>query len=143
LNATEPRYDSVVVSIDLPPERSAASRARRFVREQCERWHLRPAVIDDIELLVSELVTNAVLHARSGARVKVDHMGDRVRVTVEDESPVFPRLREYGPDAVTGRGVFLVDRLSDDWGVEAANGDAGKGVWFEVAVAAKGERSRA
>jgi anti-sigma regulatory factor (Ser/Thr protein kinase) len=131
-----------VVSIDLPPERSAASRARRFVREQCEQWDLPQASIEDIELLVSELVTNAVLHARSDARVTVDRVRDRVRVSVEDQSPVPPRLREYGPDAVTGRGVYLVDRLSDEWGVDAVKDEGGKRVWFELAVAAKGERSR-
>jgi anti-sigma regulatory factor (Ser/Thr protein kinase) len=131
-----------VVSIDLPPERSAASRARRFVRERCEHWNVPQSSIDDIELLVSELVTNAVLHARSEARVTVDRVGDRIRVTVEDHSPVLPRLREYGPDAVTGRGVFLVDRLSNEWGVDASKDDGGKCVWFELVVAAKGERSR-
>jgi anti-sigma regulatory factor (Ser/Thr protein kinase) len=135
------RYDAWVASIDLPPERSAAARARRFAREFSRRWHLPADTIDDIELLVSELVTNAVLHARSDARVTMDHLGNRVRVTVTDHSPAPPRLREYGPEAVTGRGVFLVDRLAQDWGVEHWD-DNGKNVWFELGVAPADEGSR-
>ena len=97
--------------------------------------------VDDLELLVSELVTNAVLHARSRSRLTIDSNGERVRVTVEDESAVAPRLREYGPEAATGRGVLLVDRLSTNWGVDFDDG--GKRVWFELAVAPVEERSRA
>jgi anti-sigma regulatory factor (Ser/Thr protein kinase) len=113
------------------------------VREVCTRWHLTADAIDDIELLVSELVTNVVLHARSTARVTVEHFGDRVRVTVADGSSMPPRLRDYGPEAVTGRGVFLVDRLAQDWGVDIAEGDDdGKRVWFECPVATASEGSR-
>jgi anti-sigma regulatory factor (Ser/Thr protein kinase) len=137
-----------VASIDLPPERSAAAQARRFVREVCASWGLLPVVIDDIELLVSELVTNAVLHARSAARLTIEHLGDRVRVTVADSSAAPPRLRDYGPEAATGRGVFLVDRLAREWGVEPDAGSgrsdgAGKRVWFEVAVEPANEGSHA
>ena len=82
------------------------------MREVCASWGLVREVVDDIELLVSELVTNAVLHARSAARLTIEHFGDRIRVTVSDSSSVPPRLRDYGPEAATGRGVFLVDRLA-------------------------------
>jgi anti-sigma regulatory factor (Ser/Thr protein kinase) len=135
------RYDSPVPSIDLPPERSAAARARRFARDLCARWNIPNDTTEDIELLVSELVTNAVLHARSDARVTIDHLGDRVRVTVSDHSSSPPRLREYGPEAVTGRGVFLVNRLAQDWGVDTGEGN-GKHVWFELGVATANEGSR-
>ncbi len=135
------RYDFQVASIELPAERSAAARARRFVRDVSAGWHLHEEEIDDLELLVSELVTNAVLHARSASRLTIDSNGDRVRVTVEDESAVAPRLREYGPEAATGRGVLLVDRLATNWGVDVDDG--GKRVWFELAVAPVEERSRA
>ena len=83
----------------------------------------------DLELLVSELVTNAVLHARSSARLTIERTGDRVRVTVADDSAERPRLRDYGADAVTGRGIFLVDQISETWGVDAADdGQDGKRV---------------
>jgi anti-sigma regulatory factor (Ser/Thr protein kinase) len=84
----------------------------------------------DAELLVSELVTNAVLHARSATRVTIERDDTRVRISVCDDSPARPRLRDYGPDAVTGRGLVIVDRLARRWGVDPS--DAGKCVWFEI-----------
>lgn len=87
--------------------------------------------IPDAELLVSELVTNAVLHARSSTRVTIEHAGTTVRVSVCDDSPRRPRLREYGPEAVTGRGLVIVDRIALRWGVDPS--DNGKCVWFEIA----------
>jgi anti-sigma regulatory factor (Ser/Thr protein kinase) len=120
-----------VTSIVLPAERSAASQARHFTRDVLARLEVSPAVIDDAELLVSELVTNAVLHARSASRVDVDRRDGRVRVTVRDESPVAPQLRNNGADVVTGRGLVLVDRLARTWGVDRAGG-TGKVVWFEL-----------
>jgi len=87
-------------------------------------------VIPDAELLVSELVTNAVLHARSASRVTIERQGATLRISVFDTSPTRPRLRNYGPEAVTGRGLLLVDRISDRWGVEQV--PTGKTVWFEI-----------
>jgi len=86
--------------------------------------------IPDAELLVSELVTNAVLHARSATRVTIDHDGTTVRIAVCDDSPTRPRLRDYGPEAVTGRGLVIVDRIARRWGVDPS--DDGKCVWFEI-----------
>jgi anti-sigma regulatory factor (Ser/Thr protein kinase) len=124
-----------VPTIELPAERSAASAARRFTREAASSWPVSPEVEADLELLVSELVTNAVLHARSPAVLSVERIGDRVRVTVTDRSNVLPRLRDYGADAVTGRGLFLVDQLSEKWGVDLADEDhEGKTVWFELSA---------
>ena len=119
-----------MTSIELPPERSAAAAARRFTREVATPWALDPHVQADLEL-----VTNAVLHARSSARLTIERTGDRVRVTVGDDSAQRPRLRDYGADAVTGRGIFLVDQISETWGVDAADdGQDGKRVWFEIAT---------
>jgi anti-sigma regulatory factor (Ser/Thr protein kinase) len=107
--------------------------ARRFTREVATRWDLDADVLADVELLVSELVTNAVLHARSPARLTIEHDGRTLRVTVADESDAQPRLRDYGADAVTGRGLYLVDRISERWGVDAVRDDHyGKRVWFEL-----------
>jgi anti-sigma regulatory factor (Ser/Thr protein kinase) len=124
-----------VASIELPPERSAAASARRFTREVAAGWDLDSDVQADVELLVSELVTNAVLHARSPARLSIERQGDHVRVTVGDDSTAQPKLRDYGAEAVTGRGIFLVDQISERWGVEVeSNGRQGKRVWFEIAT---------
>ena len=91
--------------------------------------------IPDAELLVSELVTNAVLHARSATRVTIERDGTTLRFSVYDASPTRPRLRDYGPEAVTGRGLLLVDRIARRWGVDPQ--DAGKCVWFEMENRAK------
>jgi len=118
-----------VTSLQLPPDHAAAARARRFVSEAMRAWGFDEAS-PDAELLVSELVTNAVLHARSATRVTIERDDTRVRISVCDDSPARPRLRDYGPDAVTGRGLVIVDRLARRWGVDPS--DAGKCVWFEI-----------
>jgi anti-sigma regulatory factor (Ser/Thr protein kinase) len=118
-----------VTSLELPPDRAAAARARHFVGETMREWDCDD-VIPDAELLVSELVTNAVLHARSASRVTIERQGTTLRISVFDTSPTRPRLRNYGPEAVTGRGLLLVDRISDRWGVEQM--PTGKRVWFEI-----------
>jgi anti-sigma regulatory factor (Ser/Thr protein kinase) len=128
-----------VASIDLPPERAAAARARRFVRSTCVGWAVADRAVEDIELLVSELVTNAVRHARSRANLKIERRDDVVRVTVSDESGAVPQLRDYGPEAIAGRGVLIIDRVARDWGVDSL--ERGKRVWFEVEVEPAGERT--
>jgi anti-sigma regulatory factor (Ser/Thr protein kinase) len=93
-------------------------------------WGISGATTADAVLLVSELVTNALLHARSAPTVELTRDGDRVRVAVCDDSPVAPRRRQYATDAATGRGIALVDHLATEWGSERV-GD-GKCVWFEL-----------
>ena len=93
-----------VTSLHLPPDHAAAARARRFVSDTLRGWGCDDA-IPDAQLLVSELVTNAVLHARSATLVTVERAGATVRISVDDDSPTRPRLRELGPEAVTGRGL--------------------------------------
>jgi anti-sigma regulatory factor (Ser/Thr protein kinase) len=118
-----------VVSLELPPRHDAATRARHFVSETLAQWRC-DGVISDAELLVSELVTNVVLHARTAATVTITREEGGVRVSVCDGSTTPPRVRNLGSGAVTGRGMLLVDRIARRWGVEpAANG---KCVWFEL-----------
>ena len=105
--------------------------ARARVRSLVADWP--PECTATLQVLVDELVTNAVLHARSETRVEMEIDGSRLRVAVHDASPVVPRLRRYTPEAVTGRGLLLVDRIADRWGVEP-DGD-GKAVWFELTLA--------
>ncbi len=107
--------------------------ARRFARDVLRKWREGDST-DVVQLLVSELVTNAVLHAGSKIEVAVRHRGEWLRVEVVDESPVLPGARDFDNDAATGRGLALVDMLADDWGVEPIEDD-GKVVWFEVPAA--------
>jgi anti-sigma regulatory factor (Ser/Thr protein kinase) len=123
-----------VASLHLSPDYSAAARARHFVADTMRAWGCDDA-IPDAELLVSELVTNAVLHARSATLLTIERDGATLRFSVCDSSPTRPRLRDYGPEAVTGRGLLLVDRIARRWGVDA-DGE-GKCVWFEVESRAK------
>ena len=126
-----------VDSLRLPPDRTASAQARKYVRERMRAWGFDPAICD-AELLVSELVTNSVLHARSSVRVEVVRVERGVRVAVYDDSPAVPRVRRYGPDAATGRGMLLVQRIAQRWGVEPC--EYGKCVWFEFAVNAGASR---
>lgn len=105
--------------------------ARRFVRQVLGDLGADGA-LDTAQTLVSELVTNAVIHARTAFTVRVSCDGDTVRVSVFDGSRARARVRNYGTDATTGRGLRLLDALSADWGVEP-HGD-GKAIWFEVAA---------
>jgi anti-sigma regulatory factor (Ser/Thr protein kinase) len=82
-------------------------------------------VIELVQLLTSELVTNAAVHARSPLELVLDHRAAAVRVEVYDRDTTIPT------DAEKGRGLVLVDALADRWG---ANGTTtGKVVWFEIA----------
>jgi GAF domain-containing protein/anti-sigma regulatory factor (Ser/Thr protein kinase) len=80
--------------------------------------------------LVSEVVTNAVLHAGTAITLMVRRQGDDVLVEVADGSPTFPSRRRFSPDATTGRGLLLLDSLAGSWGTERRGG--GKIVWFTV-----------
>jgi anti-sigma regulatory factor (Ser/Thr protein kinase) len=117
--------------LDLPPTTASVPVARRFVRARLGDA-AGAADVDTAALLVSEVVTNAILHARSTVTMTVDVADDVVRITVRDGSPVQPRVHAFPPTAATGRGMLLLDRLAKRWGVEADPVTGGKVVWFEV-----------
>jgi anti-sigma regulatory factor (Ser/Thr protein kinase) len=119
------------VSRSFPAQAASVPTARRFVRTTLAAQGLA-AAWDAAELLVSEVVTNAVLHARTEFVVQVLRDGDLVRVSVHDRSPVIPMPRAYGTDSTTGRGMRLVATLAVAWGVE--RDVDGKAVWFEVSA---------
>jgi hypothetical protein len=81
-------------------------------------------------LLTSELVTNAVLHARSRPELKLRLTDERLWVGVSDATPVSPVRKRYGPEAATGRGLMLVERMAAAWGTSVS--EQGKVVWFEL-----------
>ena len=78
-------------------------------------------------LLVTELVTNAVLHARTPIRVALELTGSGLRMSVEDRNPHTPTVRPLETEATTGRGLHLVELLADRWGLE--DRPDGKAVW--------------
>jgi GAF domain-containing protein/anti-sigma regulatory factor (Ser/Thr protein kinase) len=113
--------------LELEPEPDAVPRARRFVGGLLHAWEL-PQVAADVELAVTELVTNALLHAGPPVSVVVCANGS-LRVAVHDPSPTPPIRAPASTEAMTGRGLALVSALSDRWGVERT--ERGKAVWCE------------
>lgn len=112
-------------------DRSSAGRARQFLRQAtCDRHHTR--VLDEAELLTTEVVTNAVRHGGPPIMLEVSCDGATgMTVKVTDGNSGDPVLRHVGPYDESGRGVLLVDLLSAEWGVEPS-GDGGKTVWFSL-----------
>lgn len=92
---------------------------------------MAPDVVDTCVLLVSELATNAVLHARTPFTVTVEQL-PVLRVEVHDDDPRLPHARDYGPEAASGRGLHLVEALSQSSGT-VTHPSGGKSVWFELA----------
>lgn len=120
----------------FPNSPASVARARAFVRRSAA--DLAPEVADEVELMVSELATNAVRHTRAGFEVRVDRDGDRLRIAVADEGDGAPTVKNPEPRSLSGRGLWIVEQLAHDWGIEASGG--GKAVWFTVAL---GERTGA
>jgi anti-sigma regulatory factor (Ser/Thr protein kinase) len=118
--------------VSLEPAATSARRARRFVAQTLREWG-DDDLVEAAELLVSELVTNAVLHAGSAVEVTVDGRwpGHGVRIEVQDASVAEPRLGGFDLDSVSGRGLAMVDAISARWGVDQVR--TGKRVWFELA----------
>ncbi|WP_328319734.1 ATP-binding protein [Streptomyces sp. NBC_00388] len=121
--------------VRLASRPESAATARRLTQAVVLRqWGLSPQTAEHAVLLVSELVGNAVRH--TGARVFGLRMLRRrgwIRVEVRDPSRGLPCLMPVQPMDVSGRGLFLVDKLSDRWGVDLL--PRGKTTWFEMRVA--------
>ncbi|OYP13817.1 MULTISPECIES: SpoIIE family protein phosphatase [unclassified Streptomyces] len=114
-----------------PGDPEALVQARHMIRAAVRAWGARDRA-DEIELAADELITNALLHTEGSAVVTLRSLVGRerrLRIEVEDASSALPRRRDAGEDGVSGRGLLLVDRLADAWGVEARGG--GKAVWCE------------
>ncbi|MEU6370671.1 SpoIIE family protein phosphatase [Streptomyces sp. NPDC046931] len=118
-----------------PGDPEALVEARRMIRSAVRSWGAGERS-DEIELVADELITNVLMHTEGPAivtlRVITGH-DRRFRVEVEDSSSALPRRRDAGVLGVSGRGLLLVDRLSDQWGVESRG--VGKVVWAEFRVA--------
>ncbi|MFE4688758.1 SpoIIE family protein phosphatase [Streptomyces sp. NPDC056749] len=114
----------------LEPEDAAPGRARRLARRALSRWGLDD-LSDEVELLVSEVVTNAVRYAERPVTLRLLRT-DILRCEVGDDAPQLPRQRRARETDEGGRGLFLVNRLARRWG--ATRLSTGKVVWFEMAT---------
>lgn len=113
----------------LPQDPTAARRARQITRRQLLSWELNEPC-DTAELLVSELVTNALSHGRGPVRLCLAAWHGTLRCEVADQGGALPRRRPLSLGGETGRGMHLVDVLADRWGVDLRG--PGKTVWFEL-----------
>ncbi|MFJ9630801.1 SpoIIE family protein phosphatase [Streptomyces sp. NPDC101175] len=117
-----------------PGDSEALTGARHMIRAAVRAWGGQERA-DEVELVADELITNALMHTEGSAIVTLRILTGsdrRLRVEVEDSSSALPRRREAGEDGVSGRGLLLVDLLTDVWGVEARG--SGKCVWCEFLV---------
>lgn len=113
-------------------EPAAVAEARHRIVSVVRGWGLPlpEESYGEVELLSSELITNAIRYSPGACAVTVRWTGARVRVEVTDTDPVRPRSRRPSAEAEGGRGLYLVESLSADWG--STPGPAGKTVWFEI-----------
>ncbi|MCC2277528.1 MULTISPECIES: ATP-binding protein [Streptomyces] len=135
LKALELFGNPMTGEIRLPSQPPSAVAARRLTQTVCLRhWGLNAQITEHAVLLVSELVGNAVRH--TGARYFGLRMRRRrgwMRIEVRDPSRGLPCLIPVRELDTSGRGLFLVDKLSDRWGVDLLA--CGKTTWFEMRVA--------
>lgn len=122
---------------NFPPEPSTPKQARKFVRDTLSTWNWS-ALEEVATLLASELVTNSVMHARSWVRVNIYKESEYIRKeseyirieVVDAQANTLPKIRNYGLESTTGRGLLLLKSMSKAWGVEVI--PQGKVVWFEL-----------
>jgi PAS domain S-box-containing protein len=128
LGSRTPQTALETASWTLAAEPTAASRARRLVRAVLLDWGLAP-LLDTAELLVSELVTNAVRYSEAPIGLRLNRTAQALLVEVSDPLPDPPLERSSEGTDEGGRGLQLVHQLADSWGTRAEG--AGKVVWFE------------
>jgi serine/threonine-protein kinase RsbW len=118
----------------LPPDRQSVAVGRHWAVRVATSVGVTGRASQVVELLTSELLANAVLHGAGGHEIELSlrvPVRDVVRVSVSDSLPARPVVLSPDPVAPSGRGMVIVEALSNRWGVEPRPG-GGKTVWFEV-----------
>ncbi len=138
--------ESVVVSaqidetgqatLELPGERRSVGLGRRWIVRAAADRGVNGMANQVLELLSSELLSNAVIHGVEGAPVglQMRYTEQMLHVAVRDRGEHAPTVMHPGPDALAGRGMAIVEAMSTRWGVQAHE-DGGKTVWFELDLA--------
>ena len=134
LDYTGPLVHHAEAGTTLSADLRAVADARRFLLQTLRAWGIDGDVSASAELIVSELVTNAITHTGSSPRLEISHLGDSgaLRVAVSDGSTRHPATRDAGPDALGGRGMAIVEVLAERWGV--SDQGEGKVVWAQLVL---------
>ncbi len=122
-------HDAVATGVDFDASAESIAQARRLIASQLESWNLGQ-LGDDARLVASELLTNAVLHARPPVHVRLARLPQGVRLEVSDGSVELPLRVHASTEVMTGRGWALVESLCQEWGVEPSG--EGKVVWVTL-----------
>jgi len=122
-----PRTETLITSAS-----TAAANARQFLRDSGCSAH-KGWLIDDAMLLVTELVTNAVLHGEPPLTVAVECRELALEIRVRDSGADLPLIRTTSVEDESGRGMLLLSSVAADWGVERMPA-GGKEVWFQLGV---------
>ncbi|MFE0055426.1 ATP-binding protein [Streptomyces sp. NPDC059003] len=117
---------SRAIALELKDEHSEIPRTRRAVHDALRHWGF-DALADDLGLLASELVTNALRHGKQPVTVLLRLCDGLVHLEVNDASPAEPEIREPDPERGSGQGLLLVRAFSDEWGWQRKG--PGKTVW--------------
>lgn len=130
--------ESRTLHMEFPAQGEHASHVRQMLKEHLAMWGWLD-VIDDTLLAANEVFVNAVEHGSSGetgtVSVEIDCETDRLRVGVTDSSNLLPALKAADARDVGGRGLALVEAISDKWGADLAQDGRGKQVWFTLSHA--------
>jgi signal transduction histidine kinase len=118
-------------SVALPAATTAPRDARRFTVETLQKWGVA-AVREEAELIVSELVTNALRHARSPSRVALAATDSCLRIEVADDGQGRAVRRHAVPEDTGGRGLMLVEAMADRWGSQHDGHE--HVVWCEISL---------
>ncbi|KAB2340616.1 ATP-binding SpoIIE family protein phosphatase [Actinomadura rudentiformis] len=140
LLARLPAMPIAIARTDLPAQPAAVADARQFCAATLACWAAprssKPALTDNLidtaVLLTSEIVTNAVRHAHGPINLSLRHSERELTIQVSDRSTQLPHVRVAGPDDESGRGLYLVEALADDWGSHPRND--GKTIWCTLST---------
>jgi anti-sigma regulatory factor (Ser/Thr protein kinase) len=125
------------LALDLPPHAASPGVARAWLRTIADTTALPAAMVSDATLVLSELVTNAVLHAATDVHVSMELRDDTaIHLEVGDATSALPHVLVCDPEHIGGAGLRIVDQLVVSWGVRRVG--AGKVVWADLGVAVAG-----
>jgi PAS domain S-box-containing protein len=131
LLARTPAAPLASARMNLRPEPQQVAAGRRFIRQTLIAWQ-HTELADTACLLVSEILTNAVCHARQSIGLRLHHTAREIIAEITDDNPQLPQRILTAPAEESGRGLTLVDALASTWGARLSG--TGKIVWFTLAV---------